>query len=80
MDVEGRDNEDKAKCVTVRRGDATGGSKKQNRIDEAIDCVNIFNKHMVDYVDVVPATTKTYWEGVYEHILSGLTQYTTMAK
>ena len=35
---------------------------------------------MADYVDVVPATTKTYWDGVYEHILSGLSQDITMAK
>ena len=49
-----------------------GGSKKHDQIDETIDCANISNKHMIDHVDVVPATTKTYWDTVYEHILSGL--------
>jgi hypothetical protein len=35
---------------------------------------------MANRVDVVPAATKTYWDAVYEHILSGLSQDTTMAK
>ena len=59
LDIEGRDNENEARCVTVRKDGGKGGSKKQDRIDEAIDCIIIFNKHTADHVDVVPATTKT---------------------